>query len=56
LSSRSSRPRTTKGVTAFVVTDEQHYVTYDKDPKFVFLETVNEEGLTVVGQFEFSLI
>jgi type 1 glutamine amidotransferase len=36
----------TKGVNDFVVTDEQHYMTYDKDPKFVFLETVNEEGLT----------
>jgi hypothetical protein len=36
----------TKGVRAFVITDEQHYMTYDKDPKFVFLETVNEEGLT----------
>jgi len=36
----------TKGVRDFVVTDEQHYMTYDKDPKFVFLETVNEEGLT----------
>lgn len=34
-----------KGVRDFVVTDEQHYMTYDKDPKFVFLETVNEEGL-----------
>ena len=28
------------------MTDEQHYMTYDKDPKFLFLETVNEEGLT----------
>jgi hypothetical protein len=36
----------TKGVRDFVVTDEQHYMDYDKDPKFVFLETVNEEGLT----------
>jgi type 1 glutamine amidotransferase len=36
----------TKGVKDFVVTDEQHYMTYDKDPKFLFLETVNEEGLT----------
>jgi hypothetical protein len=36
----------TKGVRDFVITDEQHYMTYDKDPKFVFLETVNEEGLT----------
>lgn len=36
----------TKGVRDFVVTDEQHYMTYDKDPKFLFLQTVNEEGLT----------
>src|SRR5436305_7493419 len=36
----------TKGVRDFVITDEQHYMTYDKDPKFLFLQTVNEEGLT----------
>jgi type 1 glutamine amidotransferase len=36
----------TKGVRDFVVTDEQHYMEYDKDPKNVFLETVNEDGLT----------
>jgi Trehalose utilisation len=36
----------TQGIKDFVVTDEQHYMTYDKDPKFLFLETVNEEGLT----------
>jgi hypothetical protein len=36
----------TRGVKDFVVTDEQHYMTYDKDPKFLFLQTVNEEGLT----------
>jgi type 1 glutamine amidotransferase len=35
-----------KGVKDFVVTDEQHYMEYDKDPKFIFAETVNEEGLT----------
>ena len=35
-----------KGVSDFVVTDEQHYMDYDKDPANVFLETVNEEGLT----------
>lgn len=35
----------TKGVKDFVVTDEQHYMEYDKDPKYVFLETVNENGL-----------
>ena len=36
----------TKDVRDFVITDEQHYMDYDKDPKYVFLETVNEEGLT----------
>lgn len=35
----------TQGVKDFIVTDEQHYMTYDKDPKHIFLETVNEEGL-----------
>jgi hypothetical protein len=35
-----------QGVQDFVVTDEQHYMTYDKDPDFLFLQTVNEEGLT----------
>lgn len=35
----------TKGVKDFIVTDEQHYMDYDKDPKYVFLETVNEDGL-----------
>ncbi|HYW48816.1 MAG TPA: ThuA domain-containing protein [Bryobacteraceae bacterium] len=36
----------TQGVRDFVITDEQHYMIYDKDPKFLFLETVNEDGLT----------
>ncbi len=40
----------TRGVRDFVVTDEQHYMTYDKDPKFVFLETVNEDGLSYGSQ------
>ena len=35
----------TKGVHDFVVTDEQHYMEYDKDPKHIFQETVNEDGL-----------
>lgn len=35
----------TKGVKDFIVTDEQHYMDYDKDPKYIFLETVNEDGL-----------
>jgi type 1 glutamine amidotransferase len=36
----------TQGVKDFIVTDEQHYMAYDKDPKFLFLQTVNEDGLT----------
>jgi type 1 glutamine amidotransferase len=35
----------TKGVNDFIVTDEQHYVTYDKDPKYVLARSVNEDGL-----------
>ena len=35
----------TKGVKDFIVTDEQHYMEYDKDRKHLFLETVNEDGL-----------
>jgi hypothetical protein len=35
----------TKGVKDFIVTDEQHYMTYDKDPKFVLARSVNEDGL-----------
>ena len=30
----------------FIVTDEQHYMEYDKDKKDILLETVNEDGLT----------
>jgi type 1 glutamine amidotransferase len=33
-------------VNDFVVTDEQHFVKYDKDPKHLLLESVNENGLT----------
>jgi type 1 glutamine amidotransferase len=36
----------TQGVKDFIVTDEQHYMIYDKDPKLLFLQTVNEDGLT----------
>jgi hypothetical protein len=36
----------TQGVKDFFITDEQHYMIYDKDPKFLFLQTVNEDGLT----------
>jgi len=35
----------TRGVGDFVVTDEQHFMDYDKDPKHVLLRSVNEDGL-----------
>jgi hypothetical protein len=35
----------TKGVRDFVVTDEQHFMTYDKDAKYVLARSVNEDGL-----------
>jgi hypothetical protein len=35
----------TKGVNDFIVTDEQHYMEYDRDPKHILLQTVNEKGL-----------
>jgi type 1 glutamine amidotransferase len=36
----------TRGVKDFVVTEEQHYLVYDKDPKTVLIRSVNEEGRT----------
>ncbi len=36
----------TRGVRDFVVTDEQHYMKYQKDPKHLLLQSVNEDGLT----------
>ena len=36
----------TRGVNDFVVTDEQHFMTYQKDPKHLLLESVNEDNLT----------
>lgn len=35
----------TRGVKDFVVSEEQHYLIYDKDPKTVLVRSVNEEGL-----------
>lgn len=35
----------TRGVKDFVVTEEQHYLIYDKDTKSVLMRSVNEEGL-----------
>jgi hypothetical protein len=29
-----------------MVTDEQHYMKYQKDPKHLLLQSVNEDGLT----------
>ncbi len=34
-----------EGITDFVVTDEQHYMEYDKDPEHILMESVNEDGL-----------
>lgn len=36
----------TAGMTPFIVNDEQHYVDYDKDPRYVILESENIDGLT----------
>ena len=35
----------TAGISSFTVNDEQHYVTYDKDPKHIILEAENIDGL-----------
>ena len=36
----------TRGVKDFLVNDEQHFMKYEKDPKFVFMRSANEDGLT----------
>ena len=36
----------TRGVNDFTVTDEQHFMEYEKDPKFLLMQSVNEDGLT----------
>lgn len=36
----------TQGISDFVVNDEQHYVEYDKDKKYILLEAENVDGLT----------
>jgi hypothetical protein len=36
----------TQGIQDFMVNDEQHYVEYDKDPKYVLIESENVDGLT----------
>jgi type 1 glutamine amidotransferase len=35
----------TEGMKPFIVNDEQHYVIYDKDPKYVIMEAENIDGL-----------
>jgi hypothetical protein len=35
----------TRGVNDFLVTDEQHYVKYEKDPRHVFMKSENSQGL-----------
>ena len=39
----------TRGVEDFMVNDEQHFVTYDKDPKDIILRSENIDGLTYEG-------
>ena len=36
----------TRGVNDFVVTDEQHFEKFEKDPKCILMQSVNEDGLT----------
>jgi type 1 glutamine amidotransferase len=36
----------TRGITEFIVNDEQHYVEYDKDRKYLLFEAENTDGLT----------
>jgi type 1 glutamine amidotransferase len=35
----------TDGMSPFIVNDEQHYVAYDKDPKYIIMEAENIDGL-----------
>ena len=36
----------TRGIREFIVNDEQHYVSFDKDSKYILLEAENLDGLT----------
>ena len=36
----------TRDIQDFMVNDEQHFITYDKDPKYILLESENTDGLT----------
>ena len=40
----------THGVRDFMVNDEQHFVTYDKDPKYILLRSENIDGLTDISE------
>ena len=40
----------TEGIGEFMVTDEQHYVYYDKDPKHLILEAENIDGLEFISR------
>jgi type 1 glutamine amidotransferase len=40
----------TRGVNDFLVTDEQHYVKYEKDPKYVFMKSENADGISFGDQ------
>jgi type 1 glutamine amidotransferase len=40
----------TEGMSPFIVNDEQHFVTYDKDPKYAILEAENLDGLKFEDQ------
>jgi len=40
----------TNGIQDFMVTDEQHYVAYDKDPKYILAESENVDGLDYEGR------
>jgi hypothetical protein len=42
----------TRGVEDFMVTDEQHYLIYDKDPKNVLLQSENIDGLTFTSTYQ----
>ncbi len=42
----------TRGVEDFMVTDEQHFLIYDKDPKNILLQSANIDGLTFTTESE----
>ena len=39
----------TRNVNDFIVTDEQHYVKYEKETEYILMRSVNEDGLTFSG-------